>query len=181
MRKLLVFLSFAIVGVLGAVTLPADVLEAGGGGRGGGAGCINVPLEGTGESVSIKDSCFTTFVLYVETGSTVEWTNEDSVSHNVMFLDGEVAGDKPTLSYGESVSRSFAEPGLFAYYCSIHKAMVGVVAVGDQASAMAPGESEAVASSAGSAFSTERIAGLVLAVGIVSAGGDYLLNRRRPR
>lgn len=66
--------------------------------------------------------------ITVQAGTTVTWTNNDNFTHSVRLMDsGEVQMMKP----GESVSLTFATPGLFRYDCSLHpKDMHGSVLVG---------------------------------------------------
>ena len=66
--------------------------------------------------------------ITVQAGTKVTWTNNDNFTHSVRLLDsGEVQMMKP----GESVSLTFATPGLFRYDCSLHpKDMHGSVLVG---------------------------------------------------
>jgi plastocyanin len=65
--------------------------------------------------------------ITVPAGTTVTWTNHDNFSHNVTLADGT-----PTMpmSPGESVTHTFATPGVYAYVCSLHpKDMKGSVTV----------------------------------------------------
>jgi plastocyanin len=55
--------------------------------------------------------------ISVEPGATVTWTNNDSFTHSVRFLDG---GEVQMMKPGESVTRTFPAPGLFRYDCSLH-------------------------------------------------------------
>jgi plastocyanin len=192
MQRLFASLLIATTGVIGlfAFALPT---EAGGGGHGG---CVEAPREGANEPVAIRNSCFTPAVLYVEAGATVTWTNQDEMGHNVILFSGQRLGEqKPFFQgdgvgflKGESISHTFEAPGLYAYYCSIHPSMLAVVAVGDPASFAATQQSQqpepsppiapdAVAVSSHSGL-TPLLAGLILGVGLVSAGGGYLLRRR---
>ncbi len=184
MQRLIASLFIATSGGIGLFAFAAPI-EAGGGGHGG---CMEQPRESTSDLVEIVNYCFTPAVLHVEPGTTVTWTNEDQEVHNVTFFDGSRAGDDPDLYYRNSVSATFDAPGLYAYYCSVHPMMLGVVAVGDPAGfaisqpsqqpEASPPAAPAVASAASGLNPT--IAGLVVAVGIVSAGGGYLLRRRVP-
>lgn len=63
----------------------------------------------------------------VARGTKVTWTNSDSDPHNVV-ADGGAFKSK-TLAKGESYEFTFAEPGTFAYSCSIHPDMRGKVSV----------------------------------------------------
>jgi plastocyanin len=55
--------------------------------------------------------------ITVPAGTEVTWTNNDNFTHSVRLLDsGEVQMMRP----GESVSQTFATPGLYRYDCSLH-------------------------------------------------------------
>jgi plastocyanin len=63
----------------------------------------------------------------VPAGSTVVWTNYDSVPHDVTAHDdGWTSG---LLAKGESYSRAFGSPGKFAYVCRVHPYMSAVLIV----------------------------------------------------
>jgi len=78
-------------------------------------------------SVSIKNMSFNPSALSVKTGTTVTWTNNDSVAHTVT-ADGGLF-DSGTLSPGQSFSFTFATAGSISYHCSIHPSMRAAVAV----------------------------------------------------
>jgi plastocyanin len=130
MRRLIVPALLSIGGALLAVAVGTPVIEAGGGGH----GCVRAPRDGTDEPVVINESCFTPAVLYVEPDTTVEWQQQDFVPHNVTFFNGDVAGEDHELNDGDTVSQTFDAPGVYAYYCTVHPSMLGVVVVGDPAS-----------------------------------------------
>ncbi|HME86956.1 MAG TPA: plastocyanin/azurin family copper-binding protein, partial [Candidatus Nanoarchaeia archaeon] len=71
--------------------------------------------QGTGSEVTIKGFAYSPTELRVTKGTTVTWTNQDSVKHNVAFDSGDVEG--PLLAKGESFSYTFDEVGTFAYHC----------------------------------------------------------------
>jgi plastocyanin len=77
--------------------------------------------------VSIVDFAFHPATLEVAAGTTVTWTNNDTVPHTVTALDGSF--DSGNLSPGESWSYTFREPGDFAYQCLYHPQMQGTVTV----------------------------------------------------
>lgn len=63
----------------------------------------------------------------VTIGSTVEWTNTDSVSHT---STSNVAGwDSGIVAPGGKFSFTFQTAGTFQYHCAIHPGMVGTVVV----------------------------------------------------
>ena len=67
--------------------------------------------------------------LTVVTGTTVTWRNADRTTHTVTQEDD--AFDSGFLRPGDTFSTTFAKSGSFAYHCSIHKTMQGVVRVFD--------------------------------------------------
>ncbi|MEW6035512.1 MAG: cupredoxin family copper-binding protein [Candidatus Micrarchaeota archaeon] len=122
MKKLLVLLAFGIL-LLGCTQsgggAPAGGQPSGGGAGSGGSG-------GSGTSVTIQGFAFSPADLTVAKGTTVTWTNQDSAPHTVKFGDGT---ESPTLSKGQSYSRTFSEAGEFSYICGIHPSMTGKVKV----------------------------------------------------
>ncbi len=77
-------------------------------------------------SITIRNFAFEPATLTVKAGTTVTWTNEDSVSHQV---HSEGVFDSPALSKGESWEYTFSESGTYDYICSIHPSMKGTIIV----------------------------------------------------
>ncbi len=77
--------------------------------------------------VNIKEMAFTPDNITVKTGTTVTWTNDDSVVHTVTANDGSFASD--SLAQGKSYSHTFNTPGTYKYRCVIHPNMTGIVTV----------------------------------------------------
>ena len=71
-------------------------------------------------------SSFSPGNLVVAAGTTVVWTNQDTLAHRITsdskLFDG---GAGPNESY----SRQFTTTGSFAYHCSVHPAMTGTINV----------------------------------------------------
>lgn len=82
---------------------------------------------GTTAAVTIKDLAFSPDMVTVAIGTTVTWTNQDSVSHTITSVDGIFGSD--TLAPGNSFSFTFIDKGTFDYFCSIHPHMTGSVIV----------------------------------------------------
>ncbi len=78
------------------------------------------------ESVSIKNFAFDPQTITIKTGTTVTWTNDDSVLHTVTS-DGNF--DSGTLDKDETFSYTFDEEGTFSYICTIHPRMTGKIIV----------------------------------------------------
>ncbi|HXV51418.1 MAG TPA: plastocyanin/azurin family copper-binding protein [Nitrosopumilaceae archaeon] len=85
-------------------------------------------------------------VISIQKGDTVTWINADKEGHTVTsgkgtgrfgWMGGDKFGestgyfDSDRFLEGESWSFTFDKTGLFAYYCTIHPWMEGVVFVGD--------------------------------------------------
>jgi plastocyanin len=129
MRRILIPAVLIITGGIAALAFAAPAIEAGGGGH----GVCAQPRDGADEPVVVKNMCFTPAVLYVQPGDTVEWQQKDAAPHNVTLFDAEVVGGNDNLYDGDTVTRAFQDPGVYAYYCSIHPSMLGVIVVGDPA------------------------------------------------
>jgi plastocyanin len=80
------------------------------------------PAEGE-SAVTVKVFQFEPSPVTVKAGTTVRWTNEDVTLHDV------TAGtrDKPGKAFGGDLDKSggtyeftFAEPGTYDYFCSLH-------------------------------------------------------------
>ena len=70
---------------------------------------------------------FTHVDLTVPAGSTVVWTNNDTVQHTTTARNGD--WDSDWLEEGRSFSLTFTEPGAFNYLCTIHPSMTATVTV----------------------------------------------------
>jgi amicyanin len=80
--------------------------------------------------VDIMDSAYIPANIKVKKGSTVTWTNQDSIRHDVM-PDAEAASFRGSelLGQGESYSFTFNEVGTYTYHCTPHPFMKGTVEV----------------------------------------------------
>lgn len=92
------------------VAAPADAVEA--------------------NAVTIKDYAYGPKDIKVKVGTTVTWTNQDSVRH-------DISADKPSadapqsdlLAKGDSYSFTFKKAGNYGYYCGPHQYMKASVTV----------------------------------------------------
>jgi glucose/arabinose dehydrogenase len=78
-------------------------------------------------SVEIKNLAFNPAQINVSKGTTVIWTNNDSVAHTVTS-DTNVF-DSGTLNPGQTFEWTFDQIETFKYHCSIHSSMKGEVNV----------------------------------------------------
>ncbi len=83
----------------------------------------------TGTSkVSISSFAFSPADITIKKGTTVTWTNNDSVPHQPVADSGTGPASQP-LSNGQSYSFKYDSAGTFAYHCAIHPDMHGTVTV----------------------------------------------------
>jgi len=91
---------------------------------GGGSTGPSAPPTHTNQ-VSITNFAFAPASINVAAGTTVTWTNGDSVQHDI-----SASGfTSPVLNQGDTYSHTFSQPGTYTYICSIHPFMHGTVVV----------------------------------------------------
>ena len=78
-------------------------------------------------AVEIKNFAFNPMELTVPVGSTVTWTNIDSVAHTATADDGIF--NSGNLNPGQSFSFEFEKAGTYTYNCSYHLSMRGTIIV----------------------------------------------------
>ena len=86
------------------------------------------PQSSTASKVTIADMSFSPSTLTVKKGTTVTWTNNDSVAHTVVSDSGSELGSE-NLENGENYTHKFDTVGTFAYHCSIHPNMKATITV----------------------------------------------------
>jgi plastocyanin len=77
--------------------------------------------------VDIQNFAFMPDRLDVHVGEVIEWTNKDFAPHTV--TDDCGTSDSGLLKYLGKFRFSATTPGVFAYHCSSHPAMKGVIVV----------------------------------------------------
>lgn len=70
-------------------------------------------------------------VLAIPVGSTIEFPNDDPISHNLFSLSSNNAFDLGLYRKGAGKSHKFATPGLVNVYCNVHPNMSSVIQVMD--------------------------------------------------
>lgn len=78
-------------------------------------------------NVSIKSSAFIKNTMTIGKGTTVKWTNNDTVTHQVAADGGQFLS--PILNPGDTWTYTFNSNGTFAYHCSLHSSMKGSIIV----------------------------------------------------
>jgi plastocyanin len=90
---------------------------------GGAATAISIPV---GASV-LGNGAFLPDNLAIDAGTTVTWTNTDSVSHT--STSNASGWDSGIIAPGRQFSFTYQTAGTFPYHCAIHPGMVGTVVV----------------------------------------------------
>lgn len=75
--------------------------------------------------IMIKNFTFSPQTVTIKSGTTVTWTNQDSVAHTV--ISDSFASNN--LNPGDTFQFTFNTPGTYNYHCSIHPSMTGTVIV----------------------------------------------------
>jgi plastocyanin len=114
---------FALIcGAIGTTAL----LAAGMPGFGVAGGAV---VDAAAKAVTIKIDNFTFAPpdLTIAAGTTVTWKNDDGEVHKVQ--DDHKGFSSAALDTDDSFSHTFAAPGVYHYFCSIHPYMVGKIVV----------------------------------------------------
>jgi len=90
------------------------------------------PAAAAAAAVDVSGFKFAPATLEVAKGTKVTWTNKDTTKHTVTSgkdgtkdskFDGALDAAPGTFTF------TFADAGTYAYFCSIHKSMVGTITV----------------------------------------------------
>jgi plastocyanin len=91
------------------------------------AGDTAVQAAAQAAAIQIDNFHYTPPSLVVAPGTTVTWTNADDSPHTVREKDGKFKS--AALDTDDKFSQTFAEPGEYEYFCSIHPYMTGKIVV----------------------------------------------------
>jgi plastocyanin len=83
-------------------------------------------------AADIKVFQFQPKAIEVPVGTTITWTNWDSIGHSITSGTPEMPDGKFDTGFfkkGESASVTFDQPGEYTFYCARHKNMRGTVKV----------------------------------------------------
>jgi plastocyanin len=90
---------------------------------GGASTAVSIPV---GAEV-LGNRAFSPDNLEIDAGTTVTWTNTDSVSHT--STSNASGWDSGIIAPGRQFSFTYQTSGTFPYHCAIHPGMVGTVVV----------------------------------------------------
>lgn len=88
---------------------------------------LATPALAATSQVSIANFNFSPQMLTVPAGTTVQWTNKDDEPHTVTARDRSFHSG--ALDTSGKFAFTFAKPGVYAYFCSLHPHMTGQVVV----------------------------------------------------
>ncbi|HEY7632173.1 MAG TPA: plastocyanin/azurin family copper-binding protein [Thermoleophilaceae bacterium] len=80
----------------------------------------------------MKNIQFDPKTLTINKGDTVEWVNDDSVSHDVTKDTGpgpQFSSGSGNLSGGDTYKVTFNDAGTVKYECTVHPGMTGTIIV----------------------------------------------------
>jgi plastocyanin len=130
--------------VLSSVVALGLVASGCGGGddNGGGGGESKTPAPAPAKSggtaaktvqVSMKNIQFSPKSISVAKGTTVKWTNDEGVNHDVTKTGGpgpKFSSGKGNLSQGDTYEQKLDTPGTIKYVCTVHApGMSGTITV----------------------------------------------------
>ncbi|AFV22228.1 hypothetical protein Mpsy_0015 [Methanolobus psychrophilus R15] len=82
------------------------------------------------EDIEIRDFAFQPEAITIEPGTTVVWTNYDTVQHTATST--EDIFDSGLFGEDETFEHTFTEPGTYEYFCTVHPFMEGEVVVSEE-------------------------------------------------
>src|SRR2546426_6244559 len=90
---------------------------------------VRAAAQAQGSSVEVKISNFVfgPQPVTISAGTIVTWINRDDIPHTVVSSDG--AFKSKVLDTDDKFSFTFAKPGTYPYFCSIHPKMTAKVIV----------------------------------------------------
>lgn len=83
--------------------------------------------RGEQPTVKIDNFTFSPPTLTVPAGTTVMWKNDDDIPHTVTSTTK--AFKSQALDTDDTFSFTFATPGVYEYFCSLHPRMTGKIVV----------------------------------------------------
>jgi plastocyanin len=78
-------------------------------------------------SIEIDNHAYSPAILTIAAGTTVTWKNDDDTAHNVRATDKAFASG--ALDTDDTYRHTFAAPGEYEYFCTLHPYMVGKIVV----------------------------------------------------
>lgn len=94
---------------------------------------VSISAGASSPGCESKNECYVPSTITIDTGSEVNWSNEDTASHTVTSGDPQNGPDgnfdSQLFLSGKTFSHKFEEAGTFQYFCQVHPWMQGAVIV----------------------------------------------------
>lgn len=87
----------------------------------------NPSTSAASQTVVMQGFTFQPASITIQTGASVTWRNDDSVSHQI--VSNTNAFSSPVLNAGGSYTHVFDQAGTYSYHCGIHSYMTGTITV----------------------------------------------------
>ena len=113
--------------VLKTMSLQAAALVAGGLLMATASVSIKAAAAPRATTVRIDNFSFNAPLVTVKAGTTVTWINGDDIPHTIVSSKGVFKSK--VLDTDDRFSFTFAKPGQFGYFCSLHPHMTGKIVV----------------------------------------------------
>ncbi len=84
---------------------------------------------GSSLAVTMKNLAFSPATVQAKVGQTVQWTNQDTPPHNVVYVSGPKFASSGTLNAGDKFTLKLTQAGTIHYICSIHPFMKATIVV----------------------------------------------------
>jgi plastocyanin len=139
----------------------------------GAAAAPGAPAGPTNVSVGIANNLFSPATVTVNAGSTVTWSNSDTVTHTATADDGSFSSG--LVKKATSWAHTFATPGTFTYFCEIHPEMTGTV-IAIAPNGTAPPAAPAAAAATGSISATGTTGGTTSTGSAGAASGSITIS-----
>lgn len=91
------------------------------------SGHYDTSTKAAGGGVHIANFAFGPTIFTVSAGSTVTWTNDDSVDHTIVATDASFVSKN--IGKGKTFDHTFGTAGTVTYVCGIHPQMHGTITV----------------------------------------------------
>ena len=88
---------------------------------------VSAPAQAADATVTIDNFTFEPQRLTVRAGATVTWVNQDDIPH-ALASNAKLFKSK-ALDTDDKFSFTFATPGVYDYFCSMHPHMTGTIVV----------------------------------------------------
>jgi len=105
-----------IAATLGAITAPFLA-----------AAIMPVQAQNAPAAISIDNFTFAPQRMTVKAGTAVTWTNKDDIPHAIAAVNKQFKSK--ALDTDDAYSFTFAAPGTYDYFCSLHPHMTGTIVV----------------------------------------------------